>query len=121
MYYCSDCRREFEFAKVYYEPTPKGDRKLLLCPHCDSVDYEEKRGEYCSFCGRKVPYYGQRYCSDSCKNSGEKMFLRQKEMEEKRKTSPLYKAVKEVEDYNRINGCTLSYGQYYALKGAGII
>ncbi len=49
------------------------------------------------------------------------MFAKQKEQEESRKNSPLYKAVNEVDTYNKYHGCNLSYGQYYALKGAGII
>jgi hypothetical protein len=52
LYYCSDCRMEFEFAKVYFEPTPKGSEKLLLCPYCSGMNYSEKRGNYCSYCGR---------------------------------------------------------------------
>jgi hypothetical protein len=54
-------------------------------------------------------------------SAGEKLYARQKEQEEKRKRSPLYKAVTEVDDYNKLHGCTLSYGQYYALKGAGML
>lgn len=121
MYYCSACGGEFEYARVYFEPRPKGNERLLLCPFCDSMDFHEKRGEYCSYCGRKVPVSGNRFCSDSCKSAGERLFLRQKEQEEKRRKSPLYKAVTEVDNYNKLHGCTLSYGQYYALKGAGMI
>lgn len=121
MYYCSDCRREFEFAKVYFEPTPKGSEKFLLCPFCDSMEFFEKKGEYCSYCGRRVPYVGKRYCCESCRRAGEKLFQRQKEQEEKRKLSPLYRAVNEVDEYNRRHGCQLSYGQYYALKGADML
>jgi hypothetical protein len=54
-------------------------------------------------------------------SAGERLFARQREQEEKRKKSPLYKAVAEVDDYNKLHGCTLSYGQYYALKGAGML
>lgn len=121
MYHCSACGREFEYAKVYFEPRPIGNERLLLCPFCDSMDFYEKRGDHCSFCGRKVSLPGRRYCSASCKNAGEKMFERQREQQERRKSSPLYGAVTEVDSYNRTHGCTLSYGQYYALKGAGII
>lgn len=121
MYHCSACGREFLYAKVYFEPTPIGSERLLLCPFCDSMDFHEKKGDYCSYCGRHVPHPGAGYCSDSCRSAGEKLYARQKEQEEKRKNSPLYKAVAEVDRYNRIHGCTLSYGQYYALKGAGML
>ena len=121
MYYCSDCRMEFEFAKVYFEPTPKGSEKLLLCPYCSGMNYSEKRGNYCSYCGRPTGVNVRRYCSESCRKLGEKMFEKEKEQEENRKKSPLYKAVNEVDTYNKYHGCKLSYGQYYALKGAGII
>lgn len=121
MYYCSDCRKEFEFAKVCFEPTPKGSERFLLCPFCDSMNFHEKQGEYCSYCGRKVPYPGKRYCSDSCRKTGERLFAREREQEENKKQDPLYKAVAEVDNYNRLHGCTLSYGQYYALKGAKML
>lgn len=49
------------------------------------------------------------------------MFIKQQEREKERKNSPLYRAVSEVDNYNKYHGCNLSYGQYYALKGAGII
>lgn len=121
MYYCSDCRMEFEFAKVYFEPTPKGSEKLLLCPYCSGMNYSEKRGNYCSYCGRPTGVSVRRYCSESCRKLGEKMFEREKEQEEIRKNSPLYRAVNEVDTYNKYHDCKLSYGQYYALKGAGMI
>ncbi len=121
MYYCSDCGKEFGYAKVCFGTTPKGSERVLLCPFCEGLNFREKRDDYCSYCGRKVAAVGKRYCCDSCKNMGERLFAKEKETDDYKKRSPLYKAVTEVDNYNRLHNCALSYGQYYALKGANMI
>ncbi len=121
MYYCPDCQKEFEYVKVYFEERGQGYERVHLCPFCDGMNYREKKGIFCSYCGAKVSVPGKKYCCESCKRAGEKMFARQEEMKIHRRTSPLFKAVNEVDEYNRLNGCKLSYGQYYALKGAKML
>lgn len=124
MYYCTNCKKEFMFAKVYYERAGTGVtdyERFLLCPHCDSNEFYEKKGGYCRCCGIKIRLPSREYCSESCRKNGERLWQRQKERQMGQFVDPLVLAVKEVDDYNKSKGCKLSYGQYYALKGANRI
>lgn len=124
MYYCNNCRKEFEFARVYFEKHEEKENtyeKFLLCPFCDSTSFFQKKGEYCRYCGAKLKKSGIKYCSVSCAKHGERLFEAQRHRTESRKTDALISAIKEVDDYNRRTNCTLSYGQYFALKGANRI
>lgn len=121
MYHCSDCNGSFEFVRVYFEPTPSGEEKFLLCPFCDSLNFSEERGHHCKYCGDKIKEEGEDYCSVSCRRAAFKLLAKQRAKEEKRLKDPLYKAINEVDEYNRRNKCRLSYGQYFALKEAKML
>ncbi len=121
MYYCSECRKEFEYVKIYFQETPGGYERFHLCPFCSGTDFYEKKGVFCKFCGGRINIPGKEYCCETCRRAGEKLFRRQEENKKKRLASPLYQAVCEVDEYNKTHNCNLSYGQYYALKGADMI
>ena len=124
MYYCNDCRKEFEFAKVYFEKhSEKEDtyEKFLLCPFCNSTSFFEQKGHYCRYCGTKLKVRGSEYCSHACRKQGERLFMEQAVRSESKKADALFLAIKEVDDYNKSKNCRLSYGQYFALKGVGRI
>jgi len=120
LYYCPDCRKEFEFVKVYYEERDGGFERVHLCPFCDSTSFVEKKGAYCRYCGMRIGVK-ERYCSTTCRRAGEKLFKKQEERERKRKNDILYKSISEVDNYNKTHNCNLSYGQYFALKGANML
>ncbi len=124
MYYCRNCRKEFEFAKIYFEKQGEKENafeKFLLCPFCDSTDFFEQKGCYCRYCGIRLKVKGSEYCSHSCRKQGERLFEKELRQKESRKASSLFNAIKEVDDYNKRTNCSLSYGQYFALKGVGRI
>lgn len=120
MYYCPDCRKEFEFVKISFEHHERGSEKVHLCPFCDSTGFVEKRGVYCRYCGMKIGA-NEKYCSYTCKRAGEKLFKKQAERDKFKKENPLYNAINEVDEYNKSHNCNLSYGQYFALKGANML
>ena len=124
MYHCKNCRKEFEFAKIYFEKDmqkPDTYEKFLLCPFCESTDFFEKKGLYCRYCSAKLTGSNKEYCSTACRKRGERMFKFEIMKNEKRKTDILFSAITEVNNYNKRTGCSLSYGQYYALKSTGRI
>ena len=124
MYYCKNCRKEFFYARVYNQwqgGENGGYERFLLCPFCNSTDFFEKRGEYCSYCGMPLKLPGRKYCSVSCQKNGERLYEKEQKRKEKRKSDGLITSITEVADYNKRTGNRLSYGQYFALKGVGAI
>ena len=121
MYYCPDCLKEFEFVKISFEKRESGYERMFMCPFCDSMSYREKKGCYCRYCGLPLSRNENGYCSDTCRRAGEKLFKKQEERRRKEKDLPIVNAIAEVEKYNKLNNCNLSYGQYYALKGANLL
>ena len=122
MYYCKNCRKEFEFAKIYFEKQGENAfEKFLLCPYCDSTDFFEQKGCYCRYCGVRLRVRGREYCSYSCRKKGEELFAKELKRNERNKADILTNAIKEVDAYNKRTNCRLSYGQYFALKGVGRI
>ena len=73
LYYCPDCRKEFEFVKISFQYSEKGSEKLHLCPFCDSTNFKERKGVYCRYCGMRIGAH-ERYCSNACRRAGEKLF-----------------------------------------------
>lgn len=120
MYYCPDCRKEFEFVKISFQHGEKGSEKVHLCPFCEGTSFVEKKGVYCHYCGMRIGK-GENYCSTACRRAGEKLFKKQEENRRKRKENPLYISINEVDNYNKEHSCSLSYGQYFALKGANML
>lgn len=119
MYFCNQCRKEFEFVRIEFFPET-GKRKQE-CPFCQGTDFFEEKGIFCQCCGSRLKNPGDLYCSVSCRRLGLRLWKQQKSRDLAAKTDPLVRAVGEVDEYNRQTGCHLSYGQYYALKGADLI
>lgn len=121
MYYCTDCGAEFEYVEIVFEThglsTPPYER-IKRCPFCHGTNYEEQQNTHCRFCGSKLKEQGE-YCSDRCRKLGEKYFAEQAARKKFFENSPVVAAVREIEEYNRINGTKYSYGQYFALKEQG--
>lgn len=120
MYRCTDCDMEFEFVEVVFEThglsTPPYER-IKRCPFCRSTRYEETQSRHCRFCGSRLRTEGE-YCSDRCKSAGQRYFAYQRKHSEQFKSSPVATAVREVAEYNRLNGTKYSYGQYFSLAKA---
>ena len=123
MYHCTDCGRNFDFVKVVFEThglsTPPYERRKL-CPFCDSENYEEKKNQFCRFCGRRLKEEGE-YCSRRCKVSGKNAYKRDRERAEQQAASPVVKTIKELALYNKEHGTKYSYGQFISLRQAGKI
>ena len=118
MYYCQDCKKEFEYVEVVFErhglDAPPFER-LKLCPFCHSDSFKELTGTHCKYCGSKLREKGD-YCSDYCRKLGEKLWEKQGLEKILRKKSLLEVTLKEIDSYNKSNKTNLSYGQYVALK-----
>ena len=128
MYRCTDCKKRFRIANEYYEQrglsSPPYER-FLSCPHCNGT-LEEIKEERCKCCGARLPEGVHNYCNKTCKNRGERMWVRQSYRRRKWSQSPLARMIEAVDNYNKLNGTRYSYGQYVALiypkeaKNAGI-
>lgn len=121
MYHCTDCGAKFLYAEVVYETlgldTPPYKR-ILRCPACHSDEIEEKEEYHCNFCGAKLREKGK-YCSDRCREAGERYYAAEAKNREIFSSSPLAAAVREVDEYNKTHGTKYSYGQYFMLKDTG--
>lgn len=118
MYYCQDCKKEFEYVEVVFErhglDNPPFER-LKLCPFCHSEHFKELSGTHCKYCGSKLDKNGD-YCSEYCRKLGEKLWERQSEQRLARNKSLLELTLRELDSYNKSHGTKLSYGQYIALN-----
>lgn len=118
MYYCQDCKKKFEHFKKVYEThgldCPPYEI-FYVCPHCGSAHIKKIERYYCKCCGARI-FKPTDYCSPACKKRGEYLWEMQRKRKKELLESPIYKAVREIEAYNRENGTNLSYGQYFARK-----
>lgn len=118
MYYCQDCKKEFEYVEVVFErhnlDSPPFER-LKLCPFCHSENFKELSGTHCKYCGSKLSAKGD-YCSSYCRHQGERLWEKEREEKLARKKSLLELTLKEIESYNKSHNTNLSYGEYIALK-----
>lgn len=117
MYYCKECEKEFKMPKVFFEnhdcPYPHGE-KSSLCPICLGENIIKREPRYCKCCGARLYKEGD-YCNKTCKKRGEILWEMERQRKRDWQSSPLYNALKEVEDYNLQNNKNLSYGQYFAM------
>jgi len=118
MYYCKNCGHDFcEPQKIYethiFTDTPF--ELIYICPNCKSGNFREKNLTHCRCCGSRLSPNAVEYCSDSCRNRGEKLW--QKEFKKRRESllDPLNTVVRECNIYNLENGTKYSYGQFVAL------
>lgn len=122
MYYCSECENEFQNPVKIYEThnlSAPPYEALYVCPYCKGTNFKKKEIKHCRCCGAKLPTGKVNYCSDSCKLRGEKLWKKEMKRKKLLSDSNLYKLVREVEEYNKINKTKLSYGQYVALMKRG--
>jgi len=118
MYYCKNCGHDFSEPEKTYEThifTDTPFELLYVCPSCKSGNFREKNLTHCRCCGSKLPQGSVEYCSDSCRNRGEKLW--RKELYRRRNVlkDPLHSVVRECISYNEENGTDYSYGQYVAI------
>ena len=114
---------KYLLVKIVFEThrldTPPYERHRL-CPHCGSSSYERLENTHCRFCGIRLQQPGE-YCSDRCRDAGERYYKAQEENIAIFKNSPVAKAVREVADYNKEHKTKYSYGKYFSLKEAGLL
>lgn len=117
MYYCQDCEKKFNYLKREEEKHGLSSppyEVFYVCPYCGGSRIQKIEPRYCKCCGARM-YGSGDYCSASCKKRGEYMWKMQRRRQQLLKESPLFAAVREVDEFNRNNGTHLSYGQYFAL------
>lgn len=119
MYTCLECSFEFKNAIKITERhtlTAPPYESIYVCPNCKSGDYVKKEISHCRCCGAKLTDGKKEYCSDSCKEKGEKLWLKEIKRKQLLSDSNIYRLVREVEEYNKNNRTKYSYGQYVAFK-----
>ena len=115
MYYCTDCGGEFVSPQKTYEKhglTSPPYEVLYTCPFCGSLEFVKKQHTHCRCCGAKLKSNATEYCSDACRNKGEKLWLKQKLRQDSEYENPINKIIRELKSYNKHNGTDYSYGQY---------
>ncbi len=122
MYFCLDCGYTFKHALKVYEKhrlsTPPYE-VINVCPSCKSQNFRQKQSDYCHYCGAKLKKGQTNYCSAECKHKGKKAWKKEKKRKKILVDSPLYKRVRETEEYNLKNNTKYSYGQYTAIVKKG--
>ena len=118
MYTCLECGCEFKnpikLTEKHNLNTPPFE-SIYVCPTCKSTDFAESKVYHCRCCGAKLSREKTEYCSESCKIKGEKLWLKEVKRKKLLSDSPLFRLVREVDDYNAKNNTKYSYGQYVAL------
>lgn len=120
MYYCTDCKKKFFDPKIYFErhglDSPPYE-KIMLCPYCESEDIAYIEARHCKCCGARLSYDNKGdYCNKACETRGKRLFELEAKRRKLRLVSPLYAAVRAVEEYNKEHGTNLSYGTYYGTR-----
>ena len=118
MFICKKCGYEFSDPKKIYEThglESSPYEELFVCPACKSQSISEKMVTHCRCCGAKLKDSNAEYCSESCKNRGERL----REIEQRKRKvltdSPLSEIVRRVKAYNKKHNTNYSYGQYVAI------
>ena len=116
MYICRDCEKEFRKYKVIIEThnmTSSPYEEFHVCPICFSTNIKKKEANHCKCCGARMYKEGD-YCNSTCRRRGELLWEMERQKKQAWLKSPLYLALKEVEEYNSEHGTNLSYGQYFS-------
>lgn len=118
MFYCKKCGFEFNKPRKIYEghgmKTPPFE-EFYVCPSCNSKSFTEKRVTHCRCCGARLVNSTTGYCSNRCKERGEKLYSLEKKRRKIREESPVNEIIKKVNEYNLLHKTNYSYGQYVAL------
>ena len=117
MFYCEKCGYEFYKPKKIYEghgfKTPPYE-EISVCPNCNSESIAQKKITHCRCCGARITDEGSSYCSERCRERGEKLYALELKRRKIREESPINEIVKMAEEYNRANNTDYSYGKYVA-------
>ncbi len=118
MFYCKNCGYEFFKPRNFYEDhglkSPPYEKRYV-CPNCNSERFYEKKVTHCRCCGAKIVNSNSLYCSDRCRERGEKLYALERKRRKLREESPINEIVKRTKEYNAANNTNYSYGQYVAL------
>ena len=74
----------------------------------------EKNALHCRYCGARLKEGRTEYCNDLCRRAGQYLWQKQQRRRRKWLNSPLSHIVARVEEYNRANKTTYSYGYFVA-------
>lgn len=121
MYECKKCKAEFSLPVVELAPSGDLNEAVTYCPNCMSVHIRKIEVKKCAFCLKETALKGEKYCSDICRKFGEESEKRSAENQKKKQAFDVAKAIKEVDEFNKIHRTNYSYGQYFALKGLGVL
>lgn len=118
MYTCLECGCEFKnpikLTEKHNLKTPPFEL-IYVCPTCKSTDFAESNLHHCRCCGAKLSSDKTEYCSEFCKIKGEKLWEKEVKRKKLLSDSPLFRLVREVDNYNSKHKTKYSYGQYVAL------
>lgn len=117
MYRCQDCGKKFTNLNYIEErhnlDTPPYE-KTGVCPFCSSQRVFPEERRYCRCCGYLLPDGAEEYCNSDCRQRGLKLWNEERRRYRRASRSPISQTVREVENYNKEHGTSLSYGQYVA-------
>ena len=117
MYRCKDCKKEFLECITITERHGLSEppfEKLPACPVCKSTAIVKNVPVHCRFCGRTIKNGNGEYCSKECKRSGELMWREEQKRINNYENSPLIRAVRDLEKYNKEHNTNYTYGYYVA-------
>lgn len=118
MLICKTCGAEFQEAVFLTEThgilAPPYE-KIAVCPFCNSSSIEKKELTHCRCCGARLQESNNGYCSENCKEKGEKLRLKELKRKRERYNSPINVILRECQYYNIENNTNYSYGQFVAL------
>lgn len=121
MYECKNCKAEFSLPVVEFAKSGDINDVVRYCPNCMSLHIDKIEVKKCAFCLKERVSRGEKYCSDFCKRFGEESEKRSAERKRKVQEFDVAKAIVEVDEYNKKHRTSYSYGQYFALKGLGVL
>lgn len=117
MFYCRNCGFEFEKPENIYENhgmlSPPFE-KISVCPNCRSDRIFQKNITHCRCCGARLPKGIHDYCSEWCREKGEKLYALERKRRRITEQSPVCEIIKQLKKYNTEHGTDLSYGQFVA-------
>ncbi len=118
MFSCKECGAEFKEAKEITEThgllCPPFEKKTV-CPFCSSSAIKEIIYSHCRCCGAKLKDNVTGYCSETCKEKGEKLRAKELKRKKQRYNSPINEILRKKDEFNKQNGTMYSYGQFVAL------
>lgn len=118
MYICLECGYRFQYPlhlKEKHNLANPPYETVCVCPRCKSTDFERQEIKYCRACGARLRDSESNYCSDACKNNAKKLWQKEMLRKKRLRDSDIFTIVRQIDNYNQIEGRKLSYGQYVAI------